>query len=234
MRRAHRSLLVVIVVAAMGVCGTVFAYAGGWALADNTAALTAKVARMPRGVEPSVAKQNGEAVVTWTAQELTPGSLMDRYVVTAHRVGGSAKPDVTRTVTASGAATEVATFTAGELAAGTWNWTVTPKFRDWTGDVSRKSRNLTFPAVPSPRQAAPESAPTSPTGTPAVPGSTAGTSAEGTSTAGTSGSPAPSGTTIAPQKKPETRETSPAEPAEPAPQPVESTSGEVEPPPAGP
>jgi hypothetical protein len=224
MRRTGRSLLVGGVAAALGVIGTVFAYAGGWALADNTASFTVKVAKMPRGVEPSVAKQSGRAVVTWTAQELTSGSLMDHYVVTAHRVGAPGKPDIARTVAASGTATEVVTFTATELASGTWHWTVVPKFRDWTGTASRTSRNLTFPAAPALRPTAPGAPSTPSSGGPVTPGS----------------SPAPGGTATTPEKKPETtapgpaRSTEPPGPVEPAPQPVESTSSDVEPPPSPP
>ncbi|WP_430780896.1 hypothetical protein [Actinoplanes sp. G11-F43] len=226
MRRTSRSLLIIGVVAAMAVAGTVFAYAGGWALADNTTSLTAKVAKMPRGVEPSVAKQGGQAVVSWSAQEIAPGSFMDHYLVIAHPVGAPAKPEITRTVAASGGVAESVAFSGAELAGGTWNWTITPRFRDWTGEAGRKSRNLRFAAVAPAREAAPSASPsTAPSGSPSP--------AVSSSAPKVTASPVPKQSSKEPAQEPEREsETSaPAESAGPPPSPVESTSGEVKPPP---
>ena len=149
MRRTGRFLMVAAVVATLGVAGTVFAYAGGWTLSDNPGSFTVKVAKMPRGVEPSVAKQGGQAVVTWSAQEIAPGVLMDHYAVTAHSTSDPPRPDVTLTVAAGGESTESVTFTAYELAGDRWRWTVVPRFRSWTGEASPMSRRLAFPAGPA-------------------------------------------------------------------------------------
>ncbi|WP_328462196.1 hypothetical protein OHA21_34580 [Actinoplanes sp. NBC_00393] len=150
MRRAGKVLLVAGVVAALGATGTVFAYAGGWTLPDNPGSYTVKVAGMPRGVEPSVAKQGLQAVVTWSAQEMAPGVLMDHYAITAHSVSDPPRPDVTHTVAASGGPVESVTFTAAEVAGGKWRWTVVPRFRNWTGEESRRSQRLAF-AAPAPQ-----------------------------------------------------------------------------------
>lgn len=147
MRRLRSALLVGAVVVALGTAGTVLAYAGGWTVEGGQATLTAKVAKMPRGVEPSVAKQAKQAVVSWSAQEIVPNVRMDHYLVTAHSVSDPPLPDVTHTVAAGGGAVETVTFTAGEVAGGRWYWTVTPKYRLWTGEESGKSARLTFPAA---------------------------------------------------------------------------------------
>lgn len=232
MRRSTKALVVVGVVTLMGLAGTVFAYAGGWILPDNRATLAASVAKMPRGVEPSVAKQSGQAVVSWTAQEIVPGSLMDHYVVTAHHVGAPARPDIARTVAASGNPAESVAFAGTELAGGTWNWTITPKFREWIGAAGRRSRNVVFPAVPVARPADP-SAPAVVTPIPG-PGSKPGASGSpspATSSSAPAIGPSPAnGGTKAPEKRTETPE--PVKSADPPPQPVESSSGEVAAPPA--
>lgn len=163
------------VAVAVGVAGTVYAYAGGWTLTTNRASLTATVAKMPRGVEPSVAKQDGQAVVSWSAQELVAGVRMDHYVVTAHSVSEPARPDVAHAVAASGAATESLVFPAGEVGGGKWRWSIVPKYREWTGEASKPSPKLAFPAVPVPQVAAaavPPAAVTSPSPAPATPSAT--------------------------------------------------------------
>jgi hypothetical protein len=216
------------VVVAMAAGGTVLAYAGGWIIPDNKASLAAGVAKMPRGVEPSVAKQSGQAVISWTAQEIAPGTLMDHYVVTAHHVGTPAEPGIARTVAASGNATESVTFTGTELAGGTWNWTITPRFREWIGATGRKSRNLVFPAAPVARSANPSGA----VAAPPTPGSGGGPSPVTSSpTPAVKKSPDDDGTEV-PEKQPDTATPEPVKSEDPPPQPVESGSGEVAEPPA--
>ncbi|WP_229071500.1 hypothetical protein [Actinoplanes sp. DH11] len=146
MRSAGKALLVAGVVAALGVAGTVYAYADGWTIEGRTS-LTVRVAKMPRGVEPSVARQSGRAVVSWSAQELAPGVRMDHYVVTAHSVSEPPRPDVTHTVAAAGAATESVTFPAPEVAGGGWRWSVVPRYLNWAGEPGRLSGRVTFPAL---------------------------------------------------------------------------------------
>jgi hypothetical protein len=146
MRRAAKTLIFTAAVVTVGIAGTVVAYAGGWTVPDGRATLTAPVAKMPRGVEPSVARQGGRAVVSWSAREIVPGVRMDRYVVTAHSADAPPRPDVTRTVTAGGGATESVVFPAAAVTGGRWSWTITPRYRLWTGAESPQSRRLAFPA----------------------------------------------------------------------------------------
>lgn len=187
MRRTGKTLLIGVVVAALGAAGTVYAYAGGWTV-EGELVYSAKAAKMPRGVEPSVTKRSRQAVVTWGAQQIAPGVWMDHYVVTAHSDSTPPKPDVTRTVAAAGEPVESLAFAAADVAGGGWRWTITPRFRNWSGQKSPSSRRLSFPEVPrgvgdlvapspapgtSDRAAAPRSGtprPESPQTTPSEPG----------------------------------------------------------------
>jgi hypothetical protein len=186
MRRAIGIPALVAVVAAVGMAGTLVARASGWTLADGRTTVSTRVVKMPRGVTPSTAKQSAQAMVSWSAQDITADVKMDHYVVTAHNADNSPRPDISHTVEASGDAVESLTFAAGEVAGGRWYWTIVPKFRQWTGAESAKSQRLTFPAAqaiaPSQAPAAALSTPTppapavSPQGTPtAEPTTTGGT-----------------------------------------------------------
>lgn len=146
MRRASRFLVFGTVLAAPGVAGTYLAYAD-WTVPVSTAKVTVQAAKMPRGVEPSVAKQSRTAVVSWSAQEIVPGVKISHYLVTAYSVSTPALPDIARSVAASGAATESLAFPAEEVAGGRWYWTITPRLATWTGAESPKSKQLTFPAA---------------------------------------------------------------------------------------
>jgi hypothetical protein len=142
MRRGTQFLLVGSVVAVLGIAGTLTAFAD-WAV-PGTVTTKARAATMPRGVQPSVVKQLKTAVISWSAQQIGPDAWMDEYVVTAHSLNTPPLPDVTHTVTATDGPSESVTFSAGEVAGGTWQWTITPHFRHWVGPESRKSSRLTF------------------------------------------------------------------------------------------
>ncbi|GAA2614338.1 hypothetical protein [Paractinoplanes durhamensis] len=148
MNRRVAYLVVAATVGAMGVAGTLYAYAS-WAVPSLPVTVKVRTEKMPRGVTPSVTKQGGDAVVSWSAQEIGPGSTMDHYVVTAHSVDTPPLPDITRTVTASGGATETVIFGAAEVAGGKWYWTTVPKLRLWVGTESGKSDRLKFPGTPA-------------------------------------------------------------------------------------
>ncbi|MGX6602353.1 hypothetical protein ACWKSP_09500 [Micromonosporaceae bacterium Da 78-11] len=124
------------------------AWADGWTVSFNEATLNVQVASIPQGITPTAEIKNGDAVVSWGAQELRAGVKMQRYIVTAHSVDETPKPDVKHTVVASGATNESATFTAAELAGGKWKWAITPKFETWVGAEGRLSNpKLGFPAT---------------------------------------------------------------------------------------
>ncbi|WP_433297878.1 hypothetical protein ACQP2F_42070 [Actinoplanes sp. CA-030573] len=172
MRRPLTYLVVAAVVGALGVAGTMVARAD-WAIPSKPVSFRVRSEKMPRGVTPSVAKQGGGALVSWSAQEIAPGDRMDRYVVTAHSVSEPPLPDVTHTVTAGGGASESVTFAAAEVAGGKWYWTIVPKYRLWVGEESGRSDRLAFPGAPAVRSAganpATEAAVAGPAAPPATP-----------------------------------------------------------------
>jgi hypothetical protein len=141
-RRAVAFPLVGATVVAVAISGTLFAYAN-WTI-PGTADVKTRVLTMPRGVTPSVAKHGTQAIVSWSTQELTDDVPMQRYVVTAHPADG---PPVIHTVTAADGLTQSTTFTTAELAGARWYWTLTPAFATWTGEPSKKTDKLTFPAA---------------------------------------------------------------------------------------
>ncbi|GID25380.1 hypothetical protein [Paractinoplanes brasiliensis] len=148
MRRAGRYAVVGAVLVVSGVLGTYLAYAN-WSLPASAVKVTMKAAQMPRGVKPSVAKQSGAAVVSWSAQEIAAGVKMDRYTVTAHRQDKPAESAIVREVTASGGPTESVIFTPAQVEGGVWRWTVTPHFASWTGAAGGLSNRLTFDPAPA-------------------------------------------------------------------------------------
>jgi hypothetical protein len=219
MRRAVRRVILVGATVAMGAAGTLTAYAN-WST-PGTATVRGRVAAMPQGVEPSVAKDGKAAVVSWSSQEIAEGADMTAYVITAHSVDTSpAKPNVVHTVTATNSGTHSVTFTAGELAGGSWKWTLTPKFHTWTGAESPPTKKLTFPAAePATSLVAQTTDPTPPT--------SASTSSAARSQPGAAPKPAapPEETTPAPAEEPKSEEPKSEEPTK-APDPTEPSPAE--------
>ncbi|XVV11942.1 hypothetical protein ACQP2X_45195 [Actinoplanes sp. CA-131856] len=167
MRKPLRYLLVAVVVGGLGAAGTMAANAA-WTISGN-GQVKMRAPSMPRGTTPSVAKQSSAAVVSWSAQEIVPDVRMDRYVVTAYSADTPARPSISRTVTATGEATESVTFGAEEVAGGRWYWTVVPRFALWVGDESGKSAKLNFPAPVKASQPAADAARAAPTTAPSTP-----------------------------------------------------------------
>jgi hypothetical protein len=153
MRNGTRHLLVGSTAVTVALAGTL-AVNASWSI-PGASAVKARSAAMPRGEEPEVTKRTQTALVSWDRQEIAPGSPMDHYIVTAHHVGATIKPDITRTVPASGDPIESVIFTTEEMAGGTWRWTVTPKLHLWVGLPSKESRPLTFPAGPAAKSVSP-------------------------------------------------------------------------------
>ena len=230
MRNSTRYLLTVSAATVFAFAGTLAVYAD-WSVPGTTTVET-HAAAMPRGEKPEVTKQPGAVVVTWGRQEIAPGAPMGRYVVTARRAGAG-RPDITRTVKTTGGPTESVTFAAAELAGGTWQWTIAPGLHGWTGDEGPKSEALTFAGAPAARQVSPSAA--APTTVEPVAPSPATTSTPAPTRPGASGGAARPSTPAGNGKEPEPRTTTttPAAPVEAtAPEPIESESNAVEPPPA--
>ncbi|HEY0531286.1 MAG TPA: hypothetical protein VGD29_06775 [Actinoplanes sp.] len=194
------------VVALMSVGAALAIAAGGTAIASSTwfvpktpVSLRVKSVKMPPGVSPSASPRDGNAVVSWSAQEIGPGVLMQQYIVTAHdATKTNPLADVVHTVTASGGNSESVAFTAAELTGGKWQFGVTPRFELWTGEESKLSQDrINVLAAKTPR----------------VPAAAALSATAAVDPTPTSGS-----TTEAPVKKPETGPTTPAADKDPAPE----------------
>ncbi|MEV6487222.1 hypothetical protein AB0M20_01090 [Actinoplanes sp. NPDC051633] len=143
MKRELKSALVVATAVALATGGTLVAYA--WEVPSKTVQAKLRAAKMPRGIEPSVAPRGATALVTWSSQEVTDGVTMTDYVITAHSVDTPAKQPVAHKVAAAKADSQSVVFTAAELAGGSWRWTLTPKLHSWTGAESPRTKKLTFP-----------------------------------------------------------------------------------------
>jgi hypothetical protein len=138
MRHVSKVLLVTLTAAGLASAGTVIAYAS-WPVPSKPVQAKVRAVDMPQGVRPSVAKNGGDAVVTWSPQEIGPGSTMHSYLVRRHNVDDA-------TVTKAFAPVTGTTFTDVGVPTGRWYWTVTPRFAGWTGEESKKSANLSFSA----------------------------------------------------------------------------------------
>lgn len=210
MNRLTKTGIFVAATAGVIVSGTLISNAS-WIAPTSAATVRVRAGSMPKGVTPSAAIQSGKAVVSWSAQEIVPSVKMTAYVVTAHDTEATPLPDVAHTVTASGAATESATFTAAELAGGKWKWAIIPKFQTWTGAEGKLSNpKLVFPAAaPATVLAAAATgtnAPTPPTPAPVVPApATAETTAPAPETK--PAAPKPDPTTSAPDRSAEPAKT---------------------------
>ena len=188
MRRVLTTGIFVGATAAVVIGGTLVSYAG-WIVPGPAAAATARAGSMPAGGTPDAEKVNGNAVVSWKAQEIVPGVRMTAYVVTAHDTDQTPRPSVAHTVSASGSGTESATFTAAELAGGKWKWAIAPKLQSWTGaEGSLSNPKLVFPGA-APTAALARAVPVAPPATPLA-------------TPPVESTPRPTATTAAPPERP--------------------------------
>jgi len=165
MKRWTRPVVILTAAATLTAAGSYVAYAS-WFVPSKQIQVKIKSATMPRGATPTATSYGGGAIVSWRAQEVAPGARMQSYLVTAHSAEQPPAPNVTRTVTATGAATESTLYTVGDLGGGEWYWTLAPKFQSWVGKESRESDKLLtavdtnppihdWPASPLPTAAAP-------------------------------------------------------------------------------
>jgi hypothetical protein len=136
-RRPVRTILFVGVALAMAVGGTMVANAA-WLIRGEPTAVKLMTADMPRASEPQAVKDEGAAVVSWSRVEIAPNVPVQSYVVSRRDVAGRA-PVKTFAPTTGTRLTDI------DVPAGTWTWTVTPRFAKWTGDESRPSKPLAFP-----------------------------------------------------------------------------------------
>jgi hypothetical protein len=133
------ALALVVGCAGAVVLGGALVASAEWTVPFQPVTLKGEVATMPRGATPTVAKVGRDAVLQWFAQEIVPGTPMQRYVVTRHSAVDADLVEELPPTTAT-------TLTDRDVAGGKWYWTVRPVFALWRGEQSRKSDRLSFAA----------------------------------------------------------------------------------------
>jgi hypothetical protein len=227
MKTSAKGLLIGLTTVAMGAAGTIAASAN-WS-STSSASGHGQLVSMPRGVEPNAVMTHGKAVVSWRAQTIAPGIEMTSYVVTARDTDKTPRSPVTHTVIASGTGNESTSFDPRELAGGSWNWAITPRFDSWVGAEGEPSKDeLAFAAVtPTTALAAAVTAAIAPNAP--GPATVESTEAPASTTEPPVKAPAAETTTSAPEK-PITPEKTESTKADPSPS---EASSEVDPSPSG-
>ncbi|MEU4217667.1 hypothetical protein [Actinoplanes sp. NPDC026623] len=148
----------------LAVGGTLAANAT-WSIPSTPTSVKLTTVDLPRGPKPNATKENGGAVITWSSQEIVPGTAMRGYIVTRHDTDDESSSKVFAAIAGT-------TLTDTGMPPGKFYWTVTPKFAAWTGEESTKSENLKFTApaasartavvtgAPPPGRPTPSAAPT--------------------------------------------------------------------------
>jgi hypothetical protein len=141
MKRGVWIAAVVAISAAVASAGAVVAYAN-WTVPSKPIGFTVKSVDMPRGVRPSVAKNGTDAVVSWSPQDIDPGTPIQTYIVKRRNADNDS-------LAATFPRTAAVTVTEKNVAAGKWYWTITPAFALWAGTESKASEKLKFQAPPA-------------------------------------------------------------------------------------
>ena len=130
MRR--RALVVVASVATLlCLCGLAF---GAWTgIVDGTA--TARSQSLA-GNQPTGTPTGGDVLVSWTASTFSDSTAATSYTVRRYQAVTGTEQTVLSGCAGSVAAT---TCTESSVPAGSWQYTITPKYADWTGAESTKS-----------------------------------------------------------------------------------------------
>jgi hypothetical protein len=214
MKHLTKLTLVVGTAAAITFGGSLYAFAD-WSIETPPVVLKMRVAAMPAGNAPSVAKNGKNAAIDWVGNKIASGVRAESYIVT--RLGAGDPVVVCDRVARTSCKDKT-------VPGGTWTWKVQPVFKSWIGEHSPASVALTFSGPP------PAAAELVGATSPAAPATTPGASATGGSKPGgdgvTTSPPAPMGTTKSPAAtEPEQEEVNPPPLA-----PEESTS--VDPAPA--
>jgi hypothetical protein len=136
-RLATRYLTISSIALGLGIAGTLVANAQ-WSI-PGQGAVQITTAAMPAGTAARAKRKGDSIVVSWDAQQIVPGVKMQQYLVTAHDTQSSPRPDVARTVAATSADAETATFTLAELGNGKWSWGIVAKYQRWSGAEGARS-----------------------------------------------------------------------------------------------
>lgn len=128
--------LTVALAAVLALSGAVYAFAG-WIVDTPPTVIKMRVAAMPPGNAPSVAKapSGKHADLRWVPTRLVPGVKAQSYIVT--RIGLGAPVVVCDHVTKAACRDK-------KVPPGTWTWKVRPVFESWEGEDSPASLPLEF------------------------------------------------------------------------------------------
>jgi hypothetical protein len=217
MKHMTKLALVVGTAAAVTFGGSVYAFAG-WIVETPPTVLKMRVAAMPAGNAPSVAKNGKNATIDWVGNKIVAGVPVESYIVT--RLGTGDSVVVCDHVTATACKDKA-------VPTGTWTWKVQPVLRTWIGEYSPHSVPLTFSGPP------PTAAELVSATSPAAPAAAPGAATPGSGTVGVPSPPASSVSTK-PPVPPEPEQEEPDEPSPPLAEestpaePAPSTSGSAE------
>jgi hypothetical protein len=168
MKHLTKLTLVVGTAAAVTFGGSVYAFAD-WVVETPPTVLKMRVAAMPAGNAPSVAKNGKNAAIDWVGNKVVAGVPAESYIVTRF---GAGKPVVVCDHVAETSCKDKA------VPGGTWTWKVQPVFKSWIGQHSPASVALIFSGPP------PAAAELVGATSPAVPAPTPGATATGGSKPG--------------------------------------------------
>lgn len=218
MQSPLRSVLVAVGAATVLAVGTVQAFAG-WSTTAPPKAVIGSTASMPRTDAPTAVARKGAAVVTWETQTIS-NRPMTQYIVTGYSVAKPAGKTIRRTLNATPGVAQSEAFAAKDVRGGTWQWTITPKFRSWTGSESGRSNTCVFPSATPADDVTAATDPPSPSPTAAGTKKPAGVTAP--TTPKPDAKPTEATTVSPPEQKP--AEQKPADPTTPAAAPTADTT----------
>jgi hypothetical protein len=138
MKHLTKVSLVAATAVAVTFGSSVYAFAD-WIVATPPTVLRMRVADMPAGSAPSVARNGKNAAIDWVGNKIAPGVKVESYVVT--RFGAGNPVVVCDRVTATSCKDKL-------VPGGTWTWRVRPVLATWLGVFSADSAALTFSGPP--------------------------------------------------------------------------------------
>ena len=138
MKHLTKLALVAATAGAVTFGGSVYAFAG-WIVDTPPTVLKMRVAAMPAGNAPSVARNGKNAAIDWVSNKIVAGVPAESYIVT--RFGAGDPVVVCDHVTATACKDKA-------VPGGTWTWRVQPVFKTWIGAYSPHSLPLTFSGPP--------------------------------------------------------------------------------------
>jgi hypothetical protein len=132
----RRFVVLLVVVAAAGLSGGA---AAAWTLTGSGAG-AAKAKTLGSGSQPTASVRGKKVTVSWTASSYTNGGAPAGYLVRRY----DASTGVLQTIGANCSGTITAlTCTENNVAAGSWQYTITPATSNWRGPESVKSATVT-------------------------------------------------------------------------------------------